>query len=148
MLCRLGAEAQAATDEQIDVSTEQGFAFYRAAGTLYRGAGVVLQGNLELGLPLLIEGLESYRASGAELALPYFLSLLGNGYTQAAHFVEALRALDDGLSVVEKNDDRFAEAELHRLKGELLLAESPDEAAAAEDCTFSRGHGTSSVTRS
>ncbi len=43
-------------------------------------------------------------------------------------------ALDEGLACAEKNDDRFQEAELHRLKGELLLAESPDQADAAEAC--------------
>ena len=37
------------------------------------------------------------------------------------------------MAIAEKNDDRCQEAELHRLKGELLLAESPDQAA-AEDC--------------
>ena len=44
------------------------------------------------------------------------------------------KCLDEGLALAEKNDERFQEAELHRLKGELLLAESPDQAAAAEDC--------------
>lgn len=131
--CGLGDEAQATGEEQIDIATEQGFAFWHATGTLYRGAGLVLQSNLESGLPLLVEGLESYRATGAELALPYYLSLLGDGYTRAGHFGEALKALDDGLSIAEKNDDRFAEAELHRLLGELHLAEKDDQAA-AEGC--------------
>ena len=40
----------------------------------------------------------------------------------------------EGLAIAEKNDERCQEAELHRLKGELLLAESPDQVAAAEDC--------------
>ena len=131
--CRLGDEAQAAGDEQIDIATEQGFAFWHATGTLYRGAGLVLQGNLEGGLPLLVEGLESYRATGAELALPYYLSLLGDGYTRAGRFEDAHRAMDEALALAEKNDDRFQEAELHRLLGELHLAETDDQAA-AEGC--------------
>ena len=110
--CRLGEEAQATGEEQIDIATEQGFAFWHATGTLYRGAGLVLQSNLEIGLPLLAEGLESYRATGAELALPYYLSLLGDGYTRAGRFGEALTTLDDGLAIAEKNDDRL-QAELH-----------------------------------
>ena len=60
--------------------------------------------------------------------------MLGDAYTQAGRFEDAHEALDEGLAVAEKNDDRFQEAELHRLKGELLLAESPDQIAAAEDC--------------
>jgi predicted ATPase len=60
--------------------------------------------------------------------------MLGDGYTQACRFGEALRALDMGLALSEKNDDRSQEAELHRQKGELFLAESPDQLGAAEDC--------------
>ncbi len=131
--CQLGDEAQAAADEQIEIATEQGFAFWHATGTLYRGGGLLLQGNHEGGLPLLVAGLESYRATGAELALPYYLSLLGDGYTRAGRFEDAHRALGEGLDLADKNDDRFQEAELHRLLGELHLAETNDQAT-AEEC--------------
>ena len=60
---------------------------------------------------------------------PFQLSVLGDAYTQAGRFEEAHAALDEGLALAEKNDDRLQEAELHRLKGELLLAESPDQTA-------------------
>ena len=48
-------------------------------------------------------------------------------------FEDARLALDEGLAIVQKNDERFQEAELHRLKGELLLTEFPDRTAAAEE---------------
>jgi predicted ATPase len=60
--------------------------------------------------------------------------MLGDAYTQTGRFEAARKALDEGLAGAEKNDDRCHEAELHRLKGELLLAESPDQIPAAEDC--------------
>src|SRR6516165_5283954 len=66
--------------------------------------------------------------------LPYYYSMLSDAYTQAGRFGEALRALDEGLALAEKYDDRSQEAELHRQKGELFLAESPDQVGAAEDC--------------
>jgi adenylate cyclase len=44
-----------------------------------------------------------------------------------------MKALDEGLALVEETEERCQEAELHRLKGELLLAAAPDQAA-AEDC--------------
>jgi predicted ATPase len=52
---------------------------------------------------------------------------------QAGRLADACQALDEGLAFVEKHDDRFQEAELYRLQGELLLAES-DNQAAAEGC--------------
>jgi hypothetical protein len=51
--------------------------------------------------------------------------MLGDAYTKAGRFEDAHKVLNEGLAVAEKNDDRFQEAELHRLKGELLRAECP-----------------------
>ena len=73
-------------------------------------------------------------STGAELLRPFQLSVLGDAYTQAGRFEEAHESLDEGLAVAEKNDDRLQEAELHRLEGELLLAESPEQATTAEEC--------------
>jgi class 3 adenylate cyclase/predicted ATPase len=132
--CRLGAEAQAAAEEEMALGAEQGFQLWHALGTLHKGAGVLLQGRREEGLPLLLKGYGAFRATGAEVRAPAYLGMLGDAYTQSARFEDAHKALDEGLAVAEKNDDRSHEAELHRLKGELLLAESPDQAAGAEDC--------------
>ncbi|OAI49152.1 hypothetical protein AYO44_18580 [Planctomycetaceae bacterium SCGC AG-212-F19] len=131
--CRLGAEVRAAAEEEIAIATEQGFALWHATGTFFTGAGMLLQGELEEALPLLLKGLDAFRASGAELTLPCQLSTLGQAYTQADRFADARQALDEGLALAQKNDERCQEAELLRLKGELVLAESADQAAAAED---------------
>jgi serine phosphatase RsbU (regulator of sigma subunit) len=131
--CRLGITAQAAGDEQIRIAKEQGFLFWQASGTLYVAAGLLLQGRLEEGLRLLRKGLEAYRGTGAQLALPYYLSILADSCTQTGRFAEAHEALDEALTLVEKNDERFQEAELYRLKGELLLAELHDQTVAEEN---------------
>ena len=130
----LGAQVEAAAEEEIAIGKEQGFQLWHALGTIHKGAGMLLQGRSTEALPFLLKGFHSFRATGAEVRVPYYLSMLGDAYTQSARFGDALKALNEGLAIAEKNDDRVQEAELHRLKGELLLAESPDQAAAAEDC--------------
>jgi class 3 adenylate cyclase/predicted ATPase len=132
--CRLGAEVLAAAEEELTIGTEHGFQLWRALGTLHKGAGMLLQGRREDGPTLLLKGFDAFRATGAGVRVPSYLSMLGDAYTQSARFEEAHGALDEGLAVAEENDDRCHEAELHRLNGELLLAESPDQTAAAEDC--------------
>jgi predicted ATPase len=132
--CRLGAEVQAAAEQERAIGAEQGFQLWHALGTLHTGAGMLLQGRRAEALPLLLNGFRAFRATGAELRAPSYLSILGDAYTQSARFEDAHQALDEGLAVAEKNDDRCHEAELHRLQGELWLAESPDQMAAAEDC--------------
>src|SRR5262249_23139668 len=105
-----------------------------ASSAFYRGAGLARQGKPEGGLPLLGKGLTGFRATGAELSLPFQLSTLGEAYTQTGRFTDARRTLGEGLALAEKHDERCQDAELHRLKGELLLAEAPDQASGAEDC--------------
>jgi len=94
---------------------------------------MLLRGQREESLTVLLKGFNAFRSTGAEIRVPSYLSLLGDAYTQSARFEDAHRALNEGLAVAQKNDDRCHEAELYRLKGELLLAESRDETA-AEDC--------------
>ncbi len=130
--CRLGVETQKVADEEIAIATDQGFALWQATGTFFRGAGMLLQGRQEESLPLIKKGMGAFKETGAEILRPFHLSVLADAYIKAARFEEAHAALDEGLALVEKNNDHVQEAELHRLKGELLLAESPD-AAAAED---------------
>jgi predicted ATPase len=95
---------------------------------------LLLVGRLQEALPAVLKGLDAYRATGSETMLPHYYSVLGDAYRQTGRFGEALRALDEGLALAEKNDDRSQEAELHRQKGELFLAESPAQVGAAEDC--------------
>ncbi len=128
--CRLGIQAKAAGDEQIRIASEQGFLFWHASGTLYAAGGLLLQGRLEQGLRLLQKGLEAYRSTGAELAVPFYLSMLADASICMGRFSDAHAALDEALLLVDKNDERFQEAELHRLKGELLLGESDDQIGA------------------
>jgi predicted ATPase/energy-coupling factor transporter ATP-binding protein EcfA2 len=128
--CRLGTQAQVAGEEQMRLAKEQGFLFWDASGSLYAAAGLLLQGRMETGLRLLEESLNSYRITGAQLALPFYLSLLADACIQMGRFSEARAALNEALAMLEKNDERFQEPELYRLNGELVLAESDDRTAA------------------
>jgi predicted ATPase len=132
--CSLGAEVQAAAEEEIAVATDQGFQLWQALGTLHKGAGLLLLGRPDEAIPLLRTGFSALQATGARLRVPVYLGMLGDAYTQCRRFEEAHKAIDEGIVVAETNDDRSHEAELHRLKGELLLAESSDQIAVAEAC--------------
>jgi predicted ATPase len=131
--CRLGVEVQAAAEEEMALGIEAGFQLWHALGMIHKGAGMLLQNRREDGLPLLLKGYGAFRATGAEVRVPSYLGMLGEAYMHSARFEDAHKALSEGLAVAEKNDDRCYEAELHRLKGELQLAESSNEAA-AEAC--------------
>jgi predicted ATPase len=91
-----------------------------------------MEGNLADGLKLLRRGLAHWDAAGVLVTRPLLLGLLAEVEQLAGRSGEALRLLDDALALVDRGGERYFEAELHRLKGESLLAVSPPRAAEAE----------------
>jgi predicted ATPase len=65
--------------------------------------------------------LAAHQATGTELLRPHFLGLLAEALHIAGQDKEALLILDDALALADRNSERYYEAELYRLKGELLL---------------------------
>ncbi|HEV8714947.1 MAG TPA: hypothetical protein VGX03_19220 [Candidatus Binatia bacterium] len=113
--------AQERAEAAVTVSTEQGFAFYIAYGTILRGWALVKQGQGEEGITQMRQGLASFRATGSELQRPYLLALLAEACGKVRQTEEGLTALAEALEVVNKTEERFYEAELYRLKGTLTL---------------------------
>lgn len=120
----------ASADMAISLCTEQGFAYYLAWGTLMRGWALREQGQDEVGMAQVREGLAAIRATGAELRLPYYLALLAEVRGKTDHADDALALLSEALARVDRTGEHWVAAELHRLKGELLLhhAHRADEA--------------------
>ncbi|MBI4233202.1 MAG: hypothetical protein HY686_02040, partial [Chloroflexi bacterium] len=111
---------QERTEELIALSTDQGFSFFLPLGVIPRGWVLVEQGQAEEGIAQMRQGLAAYRATGAELASTYLIALLAEGYGKGGQPEEGLRVLTEALTAVERTGERFYEAELYRLKGELL----------------------------
>ena len=123
-------EALAICREQISFAADQGFPLFHATGIVYEAGGSLLQGQALQALPGLIRGLDAYRATGAALALPYYLGLLGSALIDSGRPADADATLNKALSVAEESHDRCHEAELHRLKGELALTNGRSPEAA------------------
>ena len=79
-------------------------------------------------------GVAAYEATGAELWVPDFLPLLAQAHARASRPGAGLELLAEALDRVEGNGGRWLEAELHRLRGELLLALPDPDPTAAEAC--------------
>ena len=62
------------------------------------------------------------------------LALLAEAYAKIGQVEEGLTTLTDAMALVKKNGEHFYEAELHRIKGELLLSSSTENHAEAETC--------------
>ena len=119
----------ARANQLIALATEQGFPYWRAMGTIYRGWVNVKNGDLTEGMSLLRSGSTAYRATGAEFLVPYYNALLARACEIAGQVEESLALLDEAFQIVEKTGERWFAAELNRHKGQLLLRQGHPEAA-------------------
>jgi tetratricopeptide (TPR) repeat protein len=104
------------------VATEQEFPLRLAGVTILRGWLLTEQAqDAEKGLLQMRKGLTAFRATGTGVGEPWHLSLLAQAHGQLDQVDEGLAELTKALAFSDSNQQRFYEAELYRLKGELLL---------------------------
>ena len=125
-------EGQAAQEQNVALmrlSIEKGFVLFQAEGTIYLGLAQTEEGQVEEGIAQMRQGFAAFQATGAELQRSRMLAWLAEAYGKAGQAEEGLSVLTEALALVEKIGERYYEAELYRLKGELLLMQG-DEAEA------------------
>jgi predicted ATPase len=125
----------------IKLSNEHGFVFWQVIGVINRGCSLIEQGQIEAGIALMRQGLAVWQPLGEHLARPYYLASLASAYGKAEQLEEGFAVLAEALAAADKTEERWWEAELYRLKGELVLKaegrKMKDEAEAeaeAEEC--------------
>jgi predicted ATPase len=118
---------------QLRLSEEQGFPFWAGPGAILLGWALAEQGHAEEGSRRLCDGLTVRQAMGAAQPRPYFSILLAQVYGRVGKVQEALEVLRKALEGAADIGERWCEAELHRLQGELLL-----QATDVEQCTHER----------
>ncbi|MGE0824968.1 MAG: AAA family ATPase [Candidatus Binatia bacterium] len=113
------------TYEQAEVVThvakDYEFPIWRTVGEILQGWGSAMQGRYSQGLSLIQQGITSWREIGAEISLPYFLSLLAEVYGKNGEPQNGLDVLTEAFSLASRTGECWWEAELYRLRGELLL---------------------------
>jgi class 3 adenylate cyclase/tetratricopeptide (TPR) repeat protein len=131
---KLRGEANAAQEwceAALAIMTEQGSRLIGPT-TFTRGWALAAQGRHEEGMAQMSKGLAERQAEGAGVTLAEFPTRLGEAYGQIGQAEEGLRLLAEALAVVDK--DPWYEAEMHRIKGELLLRQAVPDAPQAEAC--------------
>ncbi|MBI3045714.1 MAG: AAA family ATPase [Betaproteobacteria bacterium] len=134
--CRREAPAaQERAAAGIALAAEQGFSLYLSFGTIPQGWALAEQGDVEEGISQMRQGLAACRTTGAMFIETWILALLSDSYGKAGQIEEGLTVLAEALDFVQKTGERFYEAELHRLRGELLL-KSTSQGPASRDERF------------
>ena len=120
--------AQQYAEAAIDVSAEHGLVMYQAMAGAMHGWTLSEQGRDEEAIREIREAIAALDATSTSLVRPMFLGLLAQALSKANQTQEALRVLNEAIAMVLNKGERYYEAELYRLKGELLLESNQTEA--------------------
>jgi len=131
ILCTKYAAANAQSNEVVRLADEKGAALWKALGTMGKGCVLALSGNPSKAIQMITSGMTTYRSTGSRVYLPFFLSHLSRAHAELGQFDDAWRCIDEAMTAVETTKERWYEAEINHIKGEIaLLAPEPDPAKA------------------
>jgi class 3 adenylate cyclase/predicted ATPase len=128
LLRREPAAARALGEELAALADAQGLPFWAAGADATLGAAAVQEDRVSEGIGLLRNGVAGWRAIGALLSGPLYLPCLAEAHARDGAPAEGLRVVDEAMFLVSQNGERIVEAELLRVRGELLA--DPGEARA------------------
>jgi predicted ATPase len=102
--------------------------YWLALGAIHRGWARSASGNTAEGIPRIEQGISDLRATGSTvLDLPFFLA----GKAEALHLAdrtpEALKAINEAVTIAERLEHGYCSAELHRLRGVFFAALDAEE---------------------
>ncbi|HYL60447.1 MAG TPA: hypothetical protein VEU51_16385 [Candidatus Acidoferrales bacterium] len=129
---------QETAEHAIAICAEHGFVYASAHATVCRGAAMTELGRSEEGLEQIQKGFAAHRAIGVEVNRPEFLYWLAEAYCATGRLDDALDTLTKAAGVSEKHEYRCLDAEIYRLRGEILLRRRNSGSAEAQGC-FQQG---------
>jgi predicted ATPase len=128
------AQARWHLERAASLAEEGRFPMFQAYAKIYSGWMQAEQGQAGAGIAQMREGLVDLEETGTKLFNALTLSLLADACARAGKVAEGLRLNDQALAWVERTGERFYEAELHRLRGDLLVQEGGADEAEVEAC--------------
>jgi predicted ATPase len=119
-------------DELTALADEKGVLYWKATGTALQGTLFALTGKASEAVRAITSAITSLRSSGANLAEAYYLSYLAMAYADLGQIDDAWHCIDDAIAKVERTKEKWCEAEVHRVAGEIALKSSAPDVEKAE----------------
>jgi len=110
-----------------DLSTRQNFAPFLRRAAVLRGWARAASGETVEGISWIEDGIRNYRATGSVLDMPFLVALKAEALHLGDRTSDALKAITETEALVERFENRYWCAELHRLRGVFLAALGAEE---------------------
>jgi class 3 adenylate cyclase/predicted ATPase len=134
ILCGDYAAATVKVDELVTLADEKGPFFWKAPGVMNRGCVLILTGNAHDAVQIMTSGITAYRSTGSTLWMPWYLAELARAYAQLDRFDDAWRCIGEAMVAMDTTKERWREADIHRIAGEIALTSPERDVAKAEAC--------------
>jgi class 3 adenylate cyclase/predicted ATPase len=121
IFCGRSDETSSYAGRVVSLCEEHGFPQWAAGGRILKGWAAISQDEAERGIELLRDGVAAWRNTGARLWLPIFLALEAEAHAKLGHGDTGLRVIAEAIQIAEETGERWAIAEVLRIRAGLLL---------------------------
>jgi predicted ATPase len=132
--CGNYASATAVFDELVALAEEKGTLFWKAFGMMNQGCACALSGQPSEAVRMIKFGLSARQSTGSTMWMPFFLSYLARAHIELGNLEDAWSSIGEAIKVVETSKERWCEAEVYRMAGEITLMAPQPDTAKAESC--------------
>jgi class 3 adenylate cyclase/predicted ATPase len=132
VICGNYAEANAIIDELIALTDQTGSLFWGAWGMMQRGCVLALTGKASDAVQTITSGITAWRSTGSTAMIPSYLSYLAEAHAELGQFDNAARCIGEAMTALETTKERWHEAEVNRIAGEIALLPPESDMAKAE----------------
>jgi predicted ATPase len=119
-------------DELVKLANEKRAVYWQANGMTLQGWLFVLTGKAADGAQMITSGIAACRSTGATFHVPSWLLHLAAAHAELGQLDAAWRCTGEAMVTIETNGEKWLEAEVHRVAGEIALKSPKADTAKAE----------------
>jgi predicted ATPase len=131
--CGEFATAKAQADEVVALADKKGSLFWKAFGMMNQGCVLALIGRAPDAVQIINSGITAWQSTGATLWAPFRKSLLAKAYAELDQFEDAWRCISQAMTIMEATKERWCEADINRIAGEIAMMSPERDVTRAED---------------
>jgi predicted ATPase len=128
------AELERLATDAVALADEHGLAMFWGQAMTFQGWALRQRGSPQTAIAQINEGLAAVRATQAHIFEPIFLAFLAEALAQTGAIPEGLKVLTEALEIADASGQNWADAELYRLRGNLLSGSPSYDCTQAEAC--------------
>lgn len=132
LFCGSYSTANTLLEELVALATEKNALLWKANAMSFQGSLLALTGKASAALQTITPGIIAIRSTGATVWTPLFLSYLANAHSEVGQFDEAWRRIGEATTVIATTKEKWCEAEVHRIAGEIVLKSPEGDETKAE----------------